>query len=263
VLGYDDFDPFGNVLPGRSSNAGTPNDLNKFTGVERDTEGNINLDAFGRRLYDPELGRFYGIDRFHFKYPSLNPFQYAANDPINKLDVNGDSVIVLLNSSGAVNQGHQAILIQDFNDDGNLVWFYYSADGPGDGMKDRNDNSYMSNEFATLDDFANSNDNKKEDGSTKYDQAYMIPTDPSAPETKEARNAANEAVDEAYNLFISNCSHVVRDALNANGLNNGEKASSQNSRSRTNYAPVKKQTAIQRNNPQGSDYSDKIKPKKK
>jgi hypothetical protein len=40
VLGYDDYDPFGNVLPGRSSNFATPNDDNKFTGHERDTEGN-------------------------------------------------------------------------------------------------------------------------------------------------------------------------------------------------------------------------------
>ena len=94
VIGYDDYDPFGNVLPGRSYNAGTPNDLNKFTGVERDTEGNINLDAFGRRLYDPEIGRFYGVDRFHFKYPSINPFQYAANNPIFFIDVNGDIINV-------------------------------------------------------------------------------------------------------------------------------------------------------------------------
>jgi len=93
VIGYDDYDPFGNILPGRSYNAGTPNDLNKFTGVERDTEGNINLDAFGSRLYDSEIGRFYGVDRFHFKYPSLNPFQYAANNPIFFIDVNGDSLI--------------------------------------------------------------------------------------------------------------------------------------------------------------------------
>ena len=28
VIGYDDYDPFGNVLPGRSYNAGPPNDLN-------------------------------------------------------------------------------------------------------------------------------------------------------------------------------------------------------------------------------------------
>ena len=93
VIGYDDYDPFGNILPGRSYNAGTPNDLNKFTGVERDTEGNINLDAFGSRLYDSEIVRFYGVDRFHFKYPSLNPFQYAANNPIFFIDVNGDSLI--------------------------------------------------------------------------------------------------------------------------------------------------------------------------
>jgi hypothetical protein len=38
VLGYDDYYPFGLAMPGRSSNTGTPNDLNKFTGHERDIE---------------------------------------------------------------------------------------------------------------------------------------------------------------------------------------------------------------------------------
>jgi hypothetical protein len=41
----DDYDSFGNELPGRSYNAGTPNDLNKFTGHERDQEGGLDLDG--------------------------------------------------------------------------------------------------------------------------------------------------------------------------------------------------------------------------
>jgi len=48
----------------------------------------------GARLYDPEIGRFASQDRFKEKYPSMSPYQYAANNPILFIDVNGDSVIV-------------------------------------------------------------------------------------------------------------------------------------------------------------------------
>jgi len=76
--------------------------LNKFTGVERDTEGDINLDAFGRRLYDPEIGRFYGVDRFHFKYPGLSPFSYVANIPTSYTDANGDTIRVDNNGTSLI-----------------------------------------------------------------------------------------------------------------------------------------------------------------
>lgn len=102
-------------MPGRSSNTGTPNDLNKFTGVERDTEGDINLDAFGRRLYDPEIGRFYGADRFHHKYPSLSPFSYVANIPTSYTDANGDTIRVDNNGTSLIfNNG------SFYNNDGSL-----------------------------------------------------------------------------------------------------------------------------------------------
>jgi RHS repeat-associated protein len=80
VLGYDDYDPFGNVLPGRSYNAGTPNDLNKFTSHERDQEG--GLDYMLARNYDSELGRFYSVDPLYYKYHSTSPYAYVLNNPL-------------------------------------------------------------------------------------------------------------------------------------------------------------------------------------
>lgn len=52
VLGYDDYYPFGLAMPGRSLNSGTPNDLNKFTGHERDQEAGLDLDYMLARNYD-------------------------------------------------------------------------------------------------------------------------------------------------------------------------------------------------------------------
>jgi len=97
----DDFDPFGNVLPGRSYNAGTPNDLNKFTGHERDQEGGLDLDYMLARNYDSELGRFYSVDPLHYKFPAWSPYNYTMNNPIIYIDPNGKELIIYyLNKEG-------------------------------------------------------------------------------------------------------------------------------------------------------------------
>jgi len=94
VLGYDDYYPFGLAMPGRSSNSANPNDDIKFTGYEKDDEAGLKLYHAGNRMYDPVLGRFMQIDRFYDKYPNMSTYQYAANNPVNFIDVNGDSIDV-------------------------------------------------------------------------------------------------------------------------------------------------------------------------
>ena len=49
---------------------------------------------FGARYYDSDLSVFLSVDRFTDKYPSLTPYHYTANNPINLIDINGDSVNV-------------------------------------------------------------------------------------------------------------------------------------------------------------------------
>lgn len=45
---------------------------------------------FGARNQDPQIGRFYTQDRFAVKFQRLSPYNFAANNPFNFNDVNGD-----------------------------------------------------------------------------------------------------------------------------------------------------------------------------
>lgn len=47
---------------------------------------------FGARVYNPTIGRFDKPDRYSEKYMPLSTYQYAANNPIRYIDINGDSL---------------------------------------------------------------------------------------------------------------------------------------------------------------------------
>lgn len=91
VVGYDDFYPFGKVMPGRSSNSSNPNDLYKFTGHERDEEAGLTLDYMNARNYDPIIGRFLQIDPLSDQFPAWNPYHYVYNNPLGFTDPTGMS----------------------------------------------------------------------------------------------------------------------------------------------------------------------------
>lgn len=90
VLETFDYYPFGLLMPKR--NTASANTTEKFSGKELDE--NTNQYYFGARYLDPALARFFVPDRFAEKYPSMTPYQYAANNPMNFIDVNGDSIDV-------------------------------------------------------------------------------------------------------------------------------------------------------------------------
>lgn len=87
ALGYDDYYPFGKIMPGRSSSSSTPDDDYKFTGHQRDSE--LDLDYMLARNYDPLIGRFMQVDPLAMDYPSITPYGYVLNNPMGLVDPTG------------------------------------------------------------------------------------------------------------------------------------------------------------------------------
>jgi RHS repeat-associated protein len=62
-----------------------------FNGKENDNEvkGEGNQQDYGMRIYDPRLGKFLSVDPLTVSYPWYTPYQFAGNNPIKFIDVDG------------------------------------------------------------------------------------------------------------------------------------------------------------------------------
>ena len=90
VSQHIEYVPFGEVFIEERNN--TWNTPYLFNAKEFDEE--TGMYYYGARYYDPRLSLWMNVDRFAEKYPSMSSYQYCASNPINLIDIKGDSIIV-------------------------------------------------------------------------------------------------------------------------------------------------------------------------
>jgi len=84
ISSTSDYYAFGSVMPGRSIGAYRYG----FNNQEKDSELG-DYYAFEYRIHDARLGRFFSIDPLFRKYPFLSLYQFAANQPIHAVELEG------------------------------------------------------------------------------------------------------------------------------------------------------------------------------
>lgn len=84
--------PFGETMV--EQRTGTFDNWYRFNAKELDKE--TNLYYYGARYYNPSLSIWYGVDPLADKYPSLSPYVYTTNNPINYIDLNGQDFILAI-----------------------------------------------------------------------------------------------------------------------------------------------------------------------
>ena len=210
--------PFG-YLFGESTNASTQ--PYKYNGKEFDMMHGLHWYDYGARHYDPCIMRFTTMDPMCEKYYNISPYAYCGNNPVNAVDLKGDSLFVLSAPNGANGNGHLAILIQDSEG----KWNYYSKNGTEgfSGLYGKpNSDNRGDGSFFSVEEFLNSdnyNPVNEETGKRKYTEGYLIPSTPE--EDKKAVEGAMLELDKKYNVIGSNCAVTVQSALNAAGKDAG------------------------------------------
>ncbi|MDO9155122.1 MAG: DUF6443 domain-containing protein [Paludibacter sp.] len=235
----------------------------KFNGCEFIEMHGLDVTNLGNRSVHNAKNRFDTMDRFCEKFPWQSPYVHAGNNPVNYVDVKGDSAAVLL-YPGAV--GHMAILIQ--NDNGK--WSYYSVNG--DDLY-KSTNGLLGNkkfdeigtvEFNSPADFLKSEfnqlsnkENDTEKANYEFSEAYILPA------TKDQDKKMSETFEniskKKYDVFTNNCATAVQEALASVGYKITTKDYVPIGMYGTSYTtietkPIRPNTAfntIIKNNPQG------------
>jgi len=87
-----------------------------FNGKEKDKEtyGEGNEYDYGFRIYNPRIGRFLSVDPLTQSYPWYTPYQFAGNQPIWAIDLDGLEEYIIHNYIYKTSRGNTVVSKVDF-----------------------------------------------------------------------------------------------------------------------------------------------------
>jgi RHS repeat-associated protein len=143
LLQEQSYYPFGMQMAGISDKAmGKLDSKNKFNGgVELEEDYGVNLYSTFYRQYDPQIGRFNGVDILSEKNAGMSGYHFSGNNPISFNDPKGDQ----MDESGPKryidqygNVWHNPGVLHGIAGLGSMEWsfqaeFEYASDFAGDG----------------------------------------------------------------------------------------------------------------------------------
>ena len=93
------YSPFGLTMAGISTppTAGKLENKYKYNGKEQQHQefsdgSGLEWYDYGARFFDNQIGRFFTQDKFSEKYYNLTSYQYAGNNPIKYIDIDGNVI---------------------------------------------------------------------------------------------------------------------------------------------------------------------------
>ncbi|QYS87103.1 thrombospondin type 3 repeat-containing protein [Flavobacterium oreochromis] len=91
VTSYNDYYPFGSLVPNRHGSSKPNGYRYGFQGQERDDElkGEGNSLNYTFRMHDPRVGRFFAVDPLESRYPWNSPYAFSENDVISSVELEG------------------------------------------------------------------------------------------------------------------------------------------------------------------------------
>ncbi len=69
-----------------------------FTGKEWQAQDGVDLYDFGARFYQPRFGKWLSIDPLAEEYMGISPYAYCGNDPVNRVDPDGQASKKVINN---------------------------------------------------------------------------------------------------------------------------------------------------------------------
>lgn len=184
-------------------------------------------------MYQADLGRFFNHDRFAEKYYDYNPYQYALDNPIKYVDVNGDSVELVIgkpyvDARGKEHPfGHVALRVYNSVEGYDNVYDFgrYGAvrgllNHTGDGILNvyNNSKSYLSEEQSIRSSVGYSRSTTVEEDKQIIDYYDNQIADGDSYSRRDNKNRKSYKLED-YDILTNNCCTISTDGLDQVGMN--------------------------------------------